>query len=187
MKLYISILITLALLFSCQTNTSEKKQEDGLTLNPNAPIETEQFGQLVGEWSCVSKDLLADSTTHTSKATWLFRYILDGYAIEDVWMEKVEDKTNNTIKLGRDFQGKNIRIYNPQLGEWQCVWIDNRNNSISSVWRAYYKDGAITMHDGTDNWRIVFHNIQQDSFDWKYEVKQDDNWLTPSTIKCTRQ
>jgi hypothetical protein len=154
--------------------------------NPDAPIETKQFGQLVGVWSCISEDLMPDSTFYQSRATWIFKYILDGYAIEDIWSEKKEDKTNNTLRIGRDFKGKNIRMYNLQIKKWQCVWLENRTNTIFPVWEAEYKNDEIVMHDGSGTWEIVFFNLTRNSFDWKYWTKNQDEWSIVSKIQCSR-
>lgn len=157
-------------------------------LNPLAPKETVQWGRLVGEWECISKDLMQDGSWHTSKASWTFKYAVDGFAILDIWKEKAEDKTNNTIRLGRDFTGWNIRIYNPKTKKWECIWIDNRTNTISAKWEAYEKDGDLVMHDGSGTWQITFHDITEDSFKWKYEIKNNDSqsWKTTSVIKATK-
>lgn len=168
-----------------KNETKSISSEYGI-INPNTPKETLQFGQLVGIWQCTSWDMLKDSTWHESKAEWRFKYALDGYAIEDIWIEKKEDKTNNTIALGSDFHGKNIRIYNPKLNKWQCVWINNRNNSISPIWQAEYKDGQITMRNSSETSRIVFYDISDNSFQWKYESKVGSKWIITSKIMATR-
>ncbi len=157
------------------------------TQHPSAPEQTKQFGQLVGKWNCISEDLAQDGTWQTSKAIWTFKYTLDGFAIEDIWFERANDKTNNTATLGRDFTGINYRIYNPQFNNWQCVWLDNRANTMSAVWTAEQENDQIRMHDGTGNWHIIFFNITSNRFDWKYEVKQsDDSWKLMSKIVATR-
>ncbi|WP_299111569.1 hypothetical protein [uncultured Winogradskyella sp.] len=157
-------------------------------LNPNAPPETLQFGQLVGQWDCTSYDLLPDSTWHKSKAKWVFKYTLDGYAIEDTWTEKAIDSTNNTTILGRDFNGINMRLYNPQQSQWQCVWLDNRKNTMSPIWQANYNSSLqeIVMHDQSLNWKITFFNINANSFDWNYKILQNSTWIVVSKIKGAR-
>lgn len=140
-------------------------------LNPKAPIETKQFGQLVGKWDVISSDSISSGGWHESKATWTFRYILDGFAVQDVWHEKAVDKTNNTINLDRDFKGTNIRVYDPIRGDWQCAWIENGANTLVAKFTANgTSTGSIEMVTPDSSGLITFYNIGKDHFDWKYEA-----------------
>ena len=193
--LVLSLLTLLALSFTKCTQKTDSNSDSTITkttnhyifgnLNPKAPPETIQFGQLVGKWNCTAQDLLPDSTWHKSKATWTFKYTLDGFAIEDTWVEKVSDSTKDSMRLGRDFTGINMRLYNPQQEKWQCVWLDNRQNTISSVWQATYDKNkkAIIMSDNSENWKITFFNMSETNFDWTYEVLTDNKWITMAKIK----
>ncbi len=195
-KSIFNVLILLALtivsVLLIRTKLSDHKQvsakKDAVffgQLNPNAPHETIQFGQLVGQWDCTSYDLQQDSTWYKSKAEWIFKYTLDGYAIEDTWIERTSDSTNNTTLLGRDFHGINMRLFNPNLKKWQCVWLDNRQNTISPIWQASYNDSTkeLVMHDESLKWKIIFFNINETNFDWNYKVLQDSTWTIVSRIK----
>lgn len=149
-------------------------------LNPNAPPETEQFGRLVGAWDCTIANLNADGSWSTNQATWIWKYILDGYAIQDHWLNPVDLEKN---PQGRDLYGTNLRIFNPQLKIWQNAWLENGNNSMSGIWEAKLKDdGSIHMYDETGDWRIKFYNITEDSFDWQWDFKQEDGMMLTSVI-----
>ena len=52
-------------------------------LNPNAPSALSRFAFLIGRWRCEAKVKLANGVSQTFPATWVGRYILDGYAIAD--------------------------------------------------------------------------------------------------------
>ncbi len=188
------ILIILACftLLSCnKVSPSDKKSISEVTfgtLNPNAPPQTIQFGQLVGKWDCTSYDLQQDSTWYKSKATWIFKYTLNGFAIEDTWIEKTSDSTNNTTILKRDFHGINMRLFNPKLKKWQCVWLDNRQNTMSPIWQANYNDvnKELVMYDQSQSWKITFFNMKKNSFDWNYKVLKDSTWTIVSRIRGTK-
>lgn len=183
--LCINLFILSLLVFGCQTKPAEVEVPTTVNkfgeINSEAPPETKQFGQLVGNWACSTSNLQPDSTWKEGKANWEFRYTLDGFAIEDVWNVKAEDQAFQP--LGRDFTGINYRIYDPKQKKWFCVWIENRANTMTTRWEATHKEGQITMHDGTGKWRIVFFDISENVFHWKYELKQaDDSWKVVSKI-----
>ena len=70
------------------------------------------------------------------------------------------------------------------MGLWQNVWISNKDNSISGVWQAVEKEGALIMNDSTKSWRIIFYDITPESFLWKYESFIDGEWKMVSRIKA---
>ena len=153
-------------------------------LNAQAPRETAQYGQLAGEWECVITGYNNDSIISQTTAKWVFRFVLNGYAIQDFW--------TNPAKISETGQpqifGTNIRIYNPQLELWQCVWMENQVNAISGIWLSHMnEEGRLLLYDDSKSWQIEFYNITDNSFDWKWNVKQPDGHMkTTVTIKATR-
>ena len=153
-------------------------------LNKNAPPETEQYGQLVGEWECLVTSYRNDTIFAQSVANWIFTYALNGYAIQDYWRNPTKlDSTNQ-----RQILGTNIRIYNPQLRLWQCAWMANRPNSISGIWLSEVNDvGEILLYDESKTWQIKFYNITDRAFDWKWDVEQPDGAMgTSVTIEAKK-
>jgi hypothetical protein len=60
-------------------------------LHPDAPPETVQFGRLVGVWQArqVSRTSDGSWSDDITTADWIWRYILDGHAIQDEWIVPV--------------------------------------------------------------------------------------------------
>lgn len=168
-----------------QINYKRKVSVNNLP-HPKAPKETIEYGQLVGEWDVVFSSRANDSKWVNSNAYWRFEYILEGHAVQDYWIN-YSDKTKNTSS--KDLHGTNIRIYNPKLKKWQCIWIENGTNSIAEVWESYAMDnGDLILKDNNDSWTITFYNITQNSFDWKWDFKQPDGSMkTNFRIKATRK
>ncbi len=153
-------------------------------LNPNAPKETYQYGQLVGTWNCTISNLdLKKNKWETRKATWHFKYILNGYAIQDFWINH-----ENAESESQELFGTNIRIYNPSLNIWKCAWMENGKNTLSGIWESYQNEkNELVLEDGTGEWQIVFHHIEKNRFDWKWEYRQiDGSMKTVSKIEAIR-
>jgi hypothetical protein len=91
--------------------------------NPNAPAELSRFAFLAGQWRCEAKVLLDDGTWQTFDATWIGRFILDGYAIADEY--RMTDSSGELIVLGM-----NLRTYDPAGQNWNMKWL----NALAGTW-----------------------------------------------------
>jgi hypothetical protein len=155
-------------------------------LNPDAPKETEQFGQLAGKWNAEQTIRNKDGTwsEKTTKAEWRWYYILDGHAIQDDWFS--EDSTNKM-----QWVGTNIRIYNPEEKQWHMAWIDKTNRRLASF-TAVYENGIMKM-DGTNakgrHIKNIFSNISKESFDWvqQWTFDKGKSWVEVARIHCTKK
>ncbi|KAA3660389.1 MAG: hypothetical protein DWQ10_06760, partial [Calditrichaeota bacterium] len=163
------------------------------TLHPDAPPETEQFGQLAGVWHCVNHAWFNGRWVSGWPATWAWKYVLDGFAVQDLWFQHEDNFPPVAPRRGRDLSGTNLRMYNPALGKWEMTWFANGANS-SSYFTATFENGEIIMiptHTSVNpkqKSRIIFSNITKDHFDWRREVYDEDKkeWRTTSKITATR-
>ncbi|WP_417881866.1 hypothetical protein [Xanthomarina gelatinilytica] len=148
------------------------------------PEKINQYGQFVGEWNCEVSNLQQDGTWLASKALWRFEYILGGTAIQDFWTNPSDNKDSNTTLLGT-----NIRTFNPKEGKWQCIWVENKTKAINGIWKSHQdNNNNILLYDDTENWLITFYNITKNSFDWKWDFKQEDGTMkTMSKMKAVRK
>jgi len=152
-------------------------------LNPKAPKETEEFGQLAGVWQCTNFAFVNGQWFSGWPATWVWKYVLDGFAVQDLWFQKEENLPPPRVSLHRDYSGTNMRIYDTAKEKWEIMWFHNGLNSKgtpngTSQFEAEFMDDQIIMtpkNPGSGTLRrIVFHNITADSFDWKSETSEDE-------------
>jgi len=157
-------------------------------INPNAPKETGQWGQLAGEWDCISMDLDTRNKTeakwYSNRATWKWEYVLGGHAVLNQWWQ--EDTSPNPIT--KEYFATGMFIFNPKTTKWEAVVMNSRPHKISPKFEAEYRDGTIQMHDGTGKWLVTFYDIQENSFQWKYEILSDNGeWEPISKISAKRK
>jgi hypothetical protein len=84
--------------------------------NPDAPPELSRFAFLIGNWRCDARVRLDSGEWQTFEATWVGRYILDGYAIADEY--RMTDSSGKLIVLGVNF-----RVYDPARKTWNLKWL----------------------------------------------------------------
>jgi hypothetical protein len=147
-------------------------------LNPLAPPETEHWGRLAGVWSCTIPTTTPDGAPGQSRATWTWRYILDGHAVQDVYV-------GHRGQGQPDFYGTGVRIYHPGTETWEISWIANSPSTGIAPritrFTATSEGGDIVMRraEGDPEWRVVFHDIGDDTFAWRSEP-------SGQTMTCAR-
>jgi len=97
-------------------STASRAAFDAALLSPGpAPDRAEAlglYGRFVGDWerdAVVRKD---DGTRHEGRGEIHFAWVLQGRAIQDVWI------------LPGAFYGTTLRIYDPGLAAWHIFWHD---------------------------------------------------------------
>ena len=70
------------------------------------------YGWLIGNWEMDATVHADDGTTHKGQGQIHFAWVLEGRAIQDVWI------------LPGVFYGSTLRVYDPGLDAWQILWSD---------------------------------------------------------------
>lgn len=160
-------------------------------LHPDAPAETEHWGRLAGEWDCTLDALVGGRWFNgATKATWIWKYVLDGFAVQDLWFVKWINLAPALAHVNRDVSGTNLRMYLPAEKRWEAVWFTNGANTTSRF-DAISSEDEIVM-TGTNAQgnpvRITFFDMTEDAFEWKSETSQDggETWREVSRIHGRR-
>lgn len=169
-----------------------KQVEPGIDRpNPNAPDELSRFAFLIGRWECEAKLKVANGVWQTLPATWLGRFILDGYAIADEY--RMTDVSGELIVLGMNF-----RTYDAVRKTWNIKWL----NALAGTWTDLNSEefGGVRIdhHSLTYTFkepaaahaytRATYTNISTSQFTWRGE-KSDDGaiWSEFMVVQCYRQ
>lgn len=156
-------------------------------LNPDAPPETIQFGQLVGQWNIRDETKQPDGTWQPGPgAVWNWYYVLNGYAVQDDWIAPIPNAADGTPSVQ---YGTNLRIYNPQANQWEMAWTSNTGPNVTTF-TATQESESLVMRGiyaaGRPN-RITFFDITETTFEWKLEIQQpDESWNEVYRIHATR-
>jgi hypothetical protein len=134
------------------------------------------YGQFVGSWHADIDYRALDGSTHRAEAEWHFGWVLDGKAIQDVWIfpaQRLRTGENPAEPWYR--YGSTFRWYDPAIDAWHITWFDpSRPYEMRQIGRAV---GADIVQIGEDHngvlrrWRFV--EIAEESFRWLGEVSWD--------------
>jgi hypothetical protein len=121
------------------------------------------YGWLIGRWEMDAVIHDDDGRKHTGRGQIHFGWVLEGRAIQDVWI------------LPGFFYGTTLRVYDPGIDAWHIFWSDPlKQRYRRQVGRAQGND---IVQDGQDDtgaavrWR--FTEITPDSFHWLGERSPD--------------
>jgi hypothetical protein len=91
--------------------------------NPNASPELSRFAFLIGSWRCDARIISPNAAPQAFQATWLGRYILNGYTIADEY--SMMSPSGDLLVFGVNF-----RAYDAAKKIWNLKWLD----ALAGTW-----------------------------------------------------
>jgi hypothetical protein len=144
--------------------------------NPKAPPELSQFAFLIGSWRCDVRVKATDGPWQEYRATWVGRYILDGYAIADEY--RMINEAGELI-----VHGMNFRSYSVDRRTWVMRWLDATRSSWVELGPERLGGVRVSQETITFNLvdifapdaisRVTFSNISPDHFTWREDKSLD--------------
>lgn len=135
------------------------------------------YGRFIGDWTfdaTVNKD---DGTQHRGQGEIHFAWVLDGRAIQDVWI------------LPGLFYGSTLRVYDPGIDGWHILWSDPLKQLYTrQIGRAQGRD-IVQLGDADGvHIRWSFSEITANAFRWRGERSTDGGttWSLQSDFRAQR-
>ena len=145
---------------------------------PDIAEELKLYGQFVGDWNTDIVTYTPDGARHEGKGEIHFGWILNGRAIQDVWMiPKLEDRRPDSpqMPVAGNWFGTTLRLYDPGIKGWRIYWLDPATNAYYQ--QLGHKQGPDIVQEGTAengaSTRWSFTEITANSFHWKGVVSTD--------------
>lgn len=137
--------------------------------HPSLGDQAEVWDRFVGTWDCDFGFYLDDGTVRRSAGELEFGWILDGRALQDIWISYPDDGTNE-----RNI-GTSIRFFDDKSRTWRVVFVSPANGGLLTV-QGGVEGGRIVLR-GTDDegaaLRWSFNDIEAHSFVWRGEKSRD--------------
>ncbi|MGE5157864.1 MAG: hypothetical protein ACM3OF_06920 [Gemmatimonas sp.] len=151
------------------------------------------YGRFVGSWDAEITARGADGVSHEASGEIHFGWVLQGRAIQDVWMipRLCERDGAPAFPIAGNWYGTTIRVYDPTLAAWRIYWIDPATNSFrQQIGRAAGQD---IVQEGTTesgvHTRWSFTKIMPNSFHWLGEAKPPGHvdWRLMTDVRARRR
>jgi hypothetical protein len=143
------------------------------------------YGQFVGSWEADAQWLLPDGTTRQHYWQIHFDWVLEGRAIQDVWITpprqgpRSKEPVEPWGKFGNQY-GTTIRLYDPELDAWHVTYLESHSGARATLVGRRRGDEIFQEGTGSDGslLRWIFSDISQKRFRWHAEVSRDGgaNW-----------
>lgn len=136
-----------------------------------------QFDFWLGEWTAIWADSEGNEVQGTNSIT----RVLNGCVVHESFKAPT---------LG--FEGWSVSVYDSASGSWKQTWVDNSGGYLDFT--GSLVDGKMdfrrqAVKNGTSFLqRMLWHNIQDDNFDWNWERSDDGGttWTPLWQIHYTR-
>jgi hypothetical protein len=121
------------------------------------------YAWLIGSWEMDAVVHADDGTTHRGRGEVHAGWVLDGRAIQDVWI------------LPGFFHGTTLRIYDPGRDVWHILWNDPLKQYYARQIGRARGDGIVQegTNDAGEATRWSFSDITPNGFRWRGERSRD--------------
>lgn len=149
---------------------------------PEIPEQHDVYGWLVGSWELDVIYYLADVRDRKIQGQVHFGWVLEGRAMQDVWIMKADNVVNT--------YGTTFRMWDPSIVAWRVTWTNPISGRRDELVGRRQGDDLVqigTHADGTPI-RWIFTDITNDSFRWLGEALQHDGatWKLEAEFHCRR-
>lgn len=166
---------------------------DTLVVNgphPSLGKHADTYGRLIGSWAGSFVDHLADETVETGPMEVHFAWVLDGRAVQDVWIAPaLTARRAGPIGGRRDTFGSTVRVFDPAIDAWRVVWLNPpKNIRTDLIGRRVGDDIVQAGWFGDAPIRWIFSRITRESFLWRATVLEADGttWRLVTEFNLTR-
>lgn len=134
------------------------------------PEDDNYFETLIGNWEI---DYIDYNDSLRIKGKWLFSWVLEGMAIQDV-----------IILPGYEY-GTSLRIYNPKTHAWDVAY--GYTGNIIRLVAKKQEDMIVLTFIDDERRKWIFVEIEDDYFHWQnITVKHDGEWQINAEIHAKR-
>jgi len=134
------------------------------------------YNSLLGDWDVEVFDYASDGTRQRSNGEWHFSWVLDGRAIQDVFIvpSRAERESGSPVKPTR--YGTSLRVYDPAVGVWHVTWINPVSGAHNMLIGKKHEEEILQEGENPDGSLIrwTFSDITSNSFHWRGEVSIDN-------------
>jgi hypothetical protein len=176
-----SILVLFILLGGLTMNAvaAEGKLDGTLTAvgrSPEIPESDDLYGWLVGSWELDIRNYWGDISDRKLKAEVHAAWVLEGRAIQDVWIIPRPEQRSSLPDPKLFSYGTTLRVWDPKIRAWHVTWINPV--TATEVRLVARRSGKDIVQVGTNPAgtpiRWTFRDITKDSFRWTGETLQSD-------------
>jgi hypothetical protein len=134
------------------------------------------YGWLIGSWSLDVTRFLPDGSTRKRPGEWHFGWVLEGRAIQDVWVVPPRGtRRSGDAATNINVYGTTLRVYDPRIDAWQIQWTDPVTQTYLAMVGRKQGSDIVQLGKSPDGnlIRWGFSEVAAERFRWRGEVSVD--------------
>jgi hypothetical protein len=133
------------------------------------------YGWLIGAWDLDVVEFLDDGSQCRRPGEWHFGWILQGRAIQDVWIVPPRGQRGYAAATMPAYYGTTLRIYDPRSGDWHIRYFDPAVQALLTMTGRREEDAIVQLgtNEAGQAVRWSFDEITPDGFLWRGEWSAD--------------
>lgn len=146
--------------------------------NGKIPKEYDWFGFLIGKWDILYSDNHGTNRERQVKGEWIFSWVLDGTAIQDVFI--CPSREERQIHPQPDATwGTTLRIFNPGTKAWDIFY--GATGEAERLEAKKEGDDIVLTETGEGKMKWTFSDIRDNYFLWENRLFNEDG---SSQLQC---
>jgi len=149
------------------------------------------YAWLIGSWDLEVVEFLADGSQRKRPGEWHFDWVLEGRAIQDVWIVPPRGARHGDAVANSNRYGTTLRVYDPRMEAWHIQWTDPVSQTYLSMIGRKDGDAIVQIGRNADGHMVrwSFSEITAASFLWRGEVSADEgrSWRTVVEFTARRR
>jgi hypothetical protein len=157
--------------------------------SPEIPESSDVYGWLIGSWELDALRYRVDVTERHLKAEAHFGWVLEGRAVQDVWIMPPRRQRTTDQDRSTNMYGTTLRVWDPLIQAWRVTWINPVTGRDELIGRWHGKDVVqVGAHSDGTPIRWTFTEITPESFHWIGEALQADatTWKVEGEFRARR-
>ena len=134
------------------------------------------YGRFIGSWDLDVTQFPEDGAVRRRKGEWHFGWVLEGRAIQDVWIVLPRGELRHGDAAANvNSYGTTLRVYDPRSDAWHVQWSDPVTQSFLQMTGRAEGDDIVQLGTRADGQlvRWSFSEISENSFLWRGDISAD--------------
>jgi hypothetical protein len=149
------------------------------------------YGRFIGSWNLDVAQFRDDGTVRRRKGEWHFGWVLEGRAIQDVWIVPPRGALRHgDAAVNANTFGTTLRVYDPRIDAWHVQWSDPVTQNFLQMIGRGEGDEIVQLGIRADGQlvRWSFSKITADSFLWRGQISADGgaSWRMVTEFTASR-
>lgn len=130
------------------------------------------FSWIIGGWAAEVRDFDEDGSVRTGTGEWWFSWVLEGRAVQDVWIVPPQAERMEKRQTADNRYGSTLRYYDKAADLWRIVWVNPVTGALNALQGR--RSGDRIVLDGTEAGNAIrwtLDDIKPNNFLFRGEEK----------------